>query len=155
MQTRVRAWPLSTMLLLFSLAGCVKEKKVAFILNQKVFNEFDGKKELEKKLSKVREANKSVIDSLNNLIQHTSNYSVIQMHKSSISDIQFTEQELTEKYTSDLWNTINAGIKEFGEQKEYDFILGATGNGGLMYAKKGNDITDEVLRYLNKRYTGN
>jgi outer membrane protein len=155
MQTRVRAWPLSTMLLLFSLAGCVKEKKVAFILNQKVFNEFDGKKELEKKLSKVREANKSVIDSLNNLIQHTSNYGVIQMYKSSISDIQFAEQELTEKYTSDLWNTINAGIKEFGEQKEYDFILGATGNGGLMYAKKGNDITDEVLRYLNKRYTGN
>ncbi len=155
MQTRVRAWPLSTILLLFSLAGCVKEKKVAFILNQKVFNEFDGKKELEKKLSKIREANKSVIDSLNNLIQHTSNYGVIQMCNSSISDIQFAEQELSEKYTSDLWNTINAGIKEFGEQKEYDFIFGATGNGGLMYAKKGNDITDEVLRYLNKIYTGN
>lgn len=154
MQTRVRAWPLSTMLLLFSLAGCVKEKKVAFILNQRIFNEFDGKKELEKKLSKVREANRLVIDSLNNLIQQTSNYSVIQMHKSSITNIHFAEEELTEKYTSDLWSTINAGIKEFGEQQEYDFIFGATGNGGLMYAKKGNDITNEVLQHLNKKYSG-
>ncbi|MFM8913034.1 MAG: OmpH family outer membrane protein [Flammeovirgaceae bacterium] len=155
MQTRARMWMFSTVVMSFSLAGCVRETKVAFILNQRVFNEFDGKKELEEKLLKVRKANKAAIDSLGSLIQQTSNYSVIQMHKSSISDIQFAEGELTEKYTSDLWNTINSGIKEFGEQKGYDFIFGATGNGGLMYAKKGNDVTDEVIQYLNKWYSGN
>ncbi|MFM7858942.1 MAG: OmpH family outer membrane protein [Flammeovirgaceae bacterium] len=148
-------WGYKAILILACLVmGCAKEKKIAYVFNQKLFNEFEGKKELELKLSKVTKTNRYIMDSLTRLITQTSNYSVAQMHRNSISDIKLSEEELTEKYTADLWSTINQSVKEFGEQKGYDFIFGATGDGGLMYAKKGNDITDEVLRFMNDKYSG-
>lgn len=47
---------------------------------------------------------------------------------------------------------INAYIKQYGKEKGYDFILGATENGNIVYAAEGKDITDDVLVGLNKQY---
>lgn len=47
---------------------------------------------------------------------------------------------------------INAYIKQYGKEKGYDFILGATDNGNIVYAAEGKDITDDVLVGLNKQY---
>ena len=62
------------------------------------------------------------------------------------------EEELTARYTSDIWKHINEGIAEFGKAEGYDFIFGASGNGGIMYADEANDITDRVVTYINLRY---
>jgi hypothetical protein len=40
---------------------------------------------------------------------------------------------------------INTYIKQYGKEKGYDFILGATDNGNIVYAAEGKDITDDVL----------
>ena len=47
---------------------------------------------------------------------------------------------------------INGYIKYYGKEKGYDFILGATDNGNIVYAAEGKDITEEVLAGLNKQY---
>ena len=51
-------------------------------------------------------------------------------------------------------NDINDFVKEYGEQKGYRIIFGATGGGTIMYAQEGSDLTDEVLEELNAQFTG-
>jgi len=50
---------------------------------------------------------------------------------------------------------LNQYIKEYGESKQYKVVLGTQGNGNVMYAQKGIDITAEVLIYSNEKYEGN
>lgn len=58
------------------------------------------------------------------------------------------------RISEEVYNQINSYIKTYAEAKGYDLVLGATDNGSIMYAKEGDDITDEILLILNKRYNG-
>jgi outer membrane protein len=49
---------------------------------------------------------------------------------------------------------INDFLHQYGEAHGYDFILGATNAGNVVFAKKGKNITDEVLKQLNNEYRG-
>jgi outer membrane protein len=60
------------------------------------------------------------------------------------------EQELT----AGIVNQVNAFVQEYGKQHGYDLILGSTDNGNILFAKESNDITDELVEYINKRYKG-
>jgi outer membrane protein len=132
----------------------VKNKKTAFIVNQRVFSEFLGKKELEKKLNDLKTNNNKSVDSLSFLIHRSNNSVAVQTYQEGIDNIKLMEQQLSEQYTADIWKQINQWVNEFGKQNGYDFILGAAGNGSLMYANEANDITEEVIVFLNKKYQG-
>ncbi len=62
------------------------------------------------------------------------------------------EEEAT--LSSGIINQINSFIQEYGRENGYDFILGSTDNGNILFAKKGDDLTDEVIEYINQRYRG-
>lgn len=61
-------------------------------------------------------------------------------------------QEKEQKTTQAIIKDINAFVTDYGESKNYIIIHGATGSGNIMYAEKSVDITDEVLKALNKRF---
>jgi outer membrane protein len=46
-------------------------------------------------------------------------------------------------------NAINDFIKEYGKKHGYKYIIGATGQGNLLYANEGNNITDKIIIGLN------
>jgi outer membrane protein len=54
--------------------------------------------------------------------------------------------------TGKIFNEINDFLKQYGEQKGYEFIMAATNVGNIVFAKKGNDITDEVIEKMNAEY---
>lgn len=54
--------------------------------------------------------------------------------------------------TKKVFNEINDFLKQYGERKGYEFIMAATSAGNIVFAKKGNDITDEVLEKMNAEY---
>lgn len=68
--------------------------------------------------------------------------------------IQKQIQEEEKKSTQTVINDINDFVKEYGKQKGYKIIFGASGAGNIMYADKSADLTDEVLKGLNLEYTG-
>ncbi len=135
------------------LSACTKQEKIGFVQNAKLFQDFKGTIELEEKLAKKRKRNLSQLDSLRHLIE---------IGRDDLRDIftqkegQFSQQEtlLSDQYTAEIWNYINAGIKDYGEMEGYDYILGASGEGSLMYAKESKNITDDVLSFINKRFQG-
>lgn len=131
-----------------------QDKRVAFVVNQKLFNEFAGKKELEKKLSDLRTRNNITVDSLWQLTRQTPIIELRQSYQVQIERIKMMEEDLANQYTADIWKRINEWVSEYGKANQYDFVLGAAGNGSLMYAEETNDITEAVIVYVNKRYAG-
>jgi outer membrane protein len=130
----------------------VKEKTTVFISNQRVFSEFLGTKELEKKLNDIKAKNHRSVDSLSRLIHISTDPAAISMYQQGIDDIKLIENQLSEQYTADIWKRINQLLTEFGKQKGYNFILGAAGNGSLMYANEADNVTEEVILFINKKY---
>jgi outer membrane protein len=129
----------------------VTREKKAYILNQQVFNEFKGKQELEKQLSALQKTHKTWLDSVSSRILNGDNVQ-LKVYQENAANFQLEENELSEKYTADIWQKINQYIATFGKEKGYDFIFGASGNGSLMYASDANNITEEVIIYVNSRY---
>jgi len=132
----------------------MQKEKIGYVVNQRLFNEFKGKKELEDRLNLTKALNGKVTDSLSRLIQQTSNFNVIKFYQEKIDEMKFAEQQLSEQYTSDIWKNINELVTKFGEKNGYDYILGAAGNGSLMFAHKENDITSELIKFVNLKYEG-
>lgn len=127
-------------------------KKTAFILNQQVFNAFEGKKELEKKLNDVKARHQHVLDSVGALIGNSKDDAKMLLYQQYVQHFRIEQEQTTEQYTADIWKRINQHVAEYGKENGYDFILGASGDGSLMYAEEGNNITEEVIAYLNERY---
>lgn len=68
--------------------------------------------------------------------------------------IQKQIQEEDQKATQTVVNDINDYVKEYGKKKDYSVILGATGNGNVMFADDAINLTDKVLEGLNKEFNG-
>lgn len=131
-----------------------QDKRVAFVVNQKLFNEFAGKKELERKLNDLRTRNNKSVDSLWQLTRQTPVIELRQSYQEQIERIKLMEEDLANQYTADIWKRINEWVSEYSKANDYDFVLGATGNGSLMYAEEASDITDPMILFINNKYAG-
>jgi len=150
---------IATAVLFIVLTGCViyfssKDKsKVGFFYNQKVFTGFDGTKALTKRVEQLRSENKKTQDSLKSLIS-LGRQDLVSAYDQRAEINANTEQQMSEKYTADIWQFINEGVAEYGKNNDYHFIFGALGNGSLMYADSSKDVTEDVVRFLNEKYRG-
>lgn len=59
-----------------------------------------------------------------------------------------------EKITQGVLNQINSFVTEYGQQHDYEIILGTTNGGSLLYGQDGIDITEDLLKALNENYLG-
>jgi len=55
----------------------------------------------------------------------------------------------SEKITSELLQEINSLIQAYAKKKGYGLVLGASGNGTIIYANELLDISDEVIAGIN------
>lgn len=63
---------------------------------------------------------------------------------------QLQEESGTEM--DSLVKEIKDFIQEYGKKQGYDYILSTEGSSTVLYAKDGQDITDEVVKLLNNKY---
>lgn len=75
----------------------------------------------------------------------------LDQYKRAIDDkIRSRDQEVTEE----VLNQINQYAIQYAEAEGYDFVLGTTVSGNLLYANDSKDITEELLDHINKKYAG-
>ena len=83
---------------------------------------------------------------------------LLQHKQQQINNYQRAVQEQIEeedqKMTQTVVNDINDFVKAYGRKEDHLIIFGAQGNGNIMYAHEGVDLTDEILEGLNKQYHG-
>ncbi len=146
------------------------DTKLVYIEMGKVYNEFSLSKELNKGLEDVFKKRKLVIDSLyEDLRKQTQELKFLE--KKTINDVkrvakleeeyyykqqEFEKQNQTTSAECDakIWNQINQYIKDYGKSHDYTFMLGANGNGNVMYASESKNVTQDVIQYINNRYNG-
>jgi outer membrane protein len=52
-----------------------------------------------------------------------------------------------------LYNQIQQYIKQYNEDNQYEYVLGYTQGGGILYADSTLNVTQKMLQGLNKAYT--
>lgn len=57
-----------------------------------------------------------------------------------------------QKKNEELYNKIYEYLKKYNAQNKYEFVLGYTKGGGILFANNGNDVTKKVLDGLNQEY---
>ncbi|MDD4609385.1 MAG: OmpH family outer membrane protein [Bacteroidaceae bacterium] len=58
-----------------------------------------------------------------------------------------------QKNSLQLQDSIRTFLKEYSQKKGYDFILSNSGLDNILYGNKALNITDQVVKELNKRYS--
>lgn len=140
----------------------------AFINSNRVYNEFSGKKELQAKLNDLNSKQSKILDTLK--LEIETMQVKLKMEKKTMTTPELevkiknyrrlTEEfeqnidQQKEKFIEEAWNQINKYMEDYGKDHHYDYIYGANGTGSLMYANKTKDITDDVIKYVNKKYEG-
>ena len=144
--------------------------KEGYIEIAKVYNDFQLKKELDIKLKNIQQARIAILDSLEREINIMSTRlkaddGSTKVHADMIEAMkqdylqkreQFTQdnQVMTTDYVEQIMNQLNQYIRDYGKANKYTFIHGTEGNGSIMYAEEARNISNEVLEYINQRYTG-
>jgi len=151
------------------LAAKGDDKKIAFFMSAEVYNEFDYKKELELELKTIEDALTKSIDSLERDLQFSIDYlntvqptqeQIILYERQENYYLKFKQEEeynyslKTQEYYSLIWDRINTYVKEYGKENDHSYILGANGDGSIMYADDEEDITAEITEYINLKYSG-
>ncbi len=143
--------------------------EVMYVDVPKLFNSFDLKKDLSVKLEGVMTRRNEIIDSLqtelklleNNLRHEQGSDQIMQAYIKKKEELAVHQNRFAElnaqdaqKYDEQIYTQINQYISEYGKEQKCRFILGANGNGSMLYANQDNDITDEVIAYANFKFNG-
>ena len=154
---------------LVSYGSIKRERKIAFVLVNDLFNEFDYKKEMEKKYTEAKNARKKILDSLQVDLSVLSGR--IKMNTASKEDIELFgakrnefgrrmelfEQEnefMSKQFDEQIIKQLNQYVSDFGKENKYDMIYGNTSNGSIMYGTDELNVTKEVVSYINLKYKG-
>ncbi len=132
--------------------------RYAVIDKARLFSEFKMTKEIGNQMIILNNGLKMKYDSLANAYSSAQN-EYDRIHLSQELEVLKTEIEnLNDKFrdqeTVKIWKRIQSYTDNYSEEKNYTFIFGFENNGNVVYFKKGKDITDELLNYINKRYEG-
>jgi outer membrane protein len=134
-----------------------------FIETAKVFSEYTMTKEYQKKMDEVKTARQHILDSLKFKVRDLSLVKTTKAEQLEIAKKEFLYKQeefrreneaLEQKYNQEVWAQLNQYVKDYGKEKNCEFIFGAVGDGGLMYAEEGLNITDELIEFVNNKYQG-
>lgn len=147
-----------------------KRDKVAYMDLKVVFNEFKYKQELEKELTGIKNKRKFIIDSLEANLKLLSNRIKIDLKNKDLI-AQFTtekeeylkrkymfeddEEHMVKTYDTKIISQLNSYVKQYGKENNYSIIFGATSDGNIMYSDSTLNISKEIIKYINSKYSGN
>lgn len=147
-----------------------KEPKTGYVDLNKVFEKFEYKQELEKKLIKVNELRTQKLDSLEFELKVLSKQlqAAEKVDNDKAGEFQakkeyfFTKKrefeedngQLVKQYDEQIIKQLSQYVNDYGKENDFNYILGADGSGLIMYANQSNDVTEDVVTYINQKYKG-
>ncbi|CAM1359157.1 OmpH family outer membrane protein [Tenacibaculum xiamenense] len=156
--------------IMFFIASNNKER-VVYIDNVKLYNEFNMTKELgdinEKKYKPFLVKFDSIVNKLKTFEEKLNGQKKISKKEeeeyiklkrlvvSGDAEIQDLRTQVKMEINKKVWERLNTYVREFGKERNYDVVLGAQGQGNIMYSKEEFNVTDEFIEYANSKYEGN
>lgn len=143
-----------------------------YVDSGKLFKEFKMSKELDQQLELITSERKKILDSLLSSLRQAEIYFQNSKTAEKIKqepELKFLQENYLYKkrefedenerlridYSSKVWSQLNELINQFGKKNNLKIILGANGEGNILFAEKELDITDNLIIYCNEKYEGN
>lgn len=154
-------------LITFMASWMVNKPNVAYVDLEKVFNEFEMKKELQKPYNKEVNFRRAKLDSAKLELAQLKTKWELDKGNTELYDIlmykwQYNEEmakqteeeieELTTKFDMQIQNQLKQFLNDFGKAKNVDILLGVTQDGTVLYGSNKSDYTNEAISYLNEKY---
>lgn len=137
--------------LLFLLSSCDR-KKTGYVDVFKLVNEFELQKEYSDQAKRDMNTEKAAIDSavFTEKLRNPSGY---EKFKNDLYNNLYQKAEQRNKeIEAMIWKRLNPYLIDFGKENGYEYIYGANGTGNVLYADEHQDITEEIIKYVNQRY---
>lgn len=145
------------------------QPRLGFIDVKKVFDGFELKKELQRKYHAEMGDRKRTLDSLGFEVQRlgielegkndNAKLEVYLMKRRNYMEMLKLYEEkdarANAEYDSQIFVQLNQYIQEYGDQNGFDLVFGSAGNGSIMHGNIQWDVTNDVIKFINKRYSGN
>ena len=132
------------------------QKKTAFAKKERLFAEFEGKKELERRLLMLQDRHRKVLDSMG--LAHGLSELPREVLDRRLRQVEslFAEEEMkeSESFTEQIWKQIDTYVAAYAEQEGIDYLFGTQKHGTVMYGSQAEDVTDEIIEYANRKYNG-
>lgn len=150
---------LSVLALFFSVYSS-REKKTGYVLLNDVYEKFELSKELNGKFEALQNKRNTLLDSIRYNVSVAERQKLKeldyykQMYDYKASEFEKSNLQVREQFDEQVWKQVNQYMLEYGKEKGYAYIYGATGNGSLMYGAATENITDEVIAFVNAKYKG-
>jgi len=136
------------------------ERKIAVVDAVKLFDAYNMKTELEDIAKAQLLAESKQLDSISNALQMVKamkageedakrlEYSYSYMKSKLDKDYAQSNRDINEK----IWKRLNPLLDEYGKKSGLHLIIGANGMGSVLYNDAFYDRTNEVIKFVNKRY---
>jgi outer membrane protein len=156
------------------ITSCQKEKKIGYLDNGTVINEYQEKKDVEAKFQTKEEVWKKKADSIGQAFQLEVQQTQITARKSSQKkaqelmsglqqkqqvlqqQMQFEQQQLGQAFQTEIDSLIvkvKDFVKDYGKTNNYTYILGTSdAAASVLYGSEENDLTQTILDALNANY---
>lgn len=138
-----------------------EKREIVYIDNIRLFNDFNMTMDLNKINDDKIKKQKKKIDSLYTIYGIFRDNDQTDKLEALETQLRNEDQEfknMNKRFSSEIsrtvWNRLNTYVNEYGMANDYKIVLGTQGNGNVMFAQKGKDITDKVMHYCNSRYEG-
>ncbi len=151
----IRRWCSKSLLLVVVVAfqSC-REQKTGFVDVFKLVSEFELQKEYTAQARREFEQARAAIDSVV-YVQGAKDPAAAEKLKNALyGELSQKAEAHNKEIEQMLWTRLNPYITDFGKEKGYTYIYGANGTGNVLYAAESEDVTGEVVKYVNKRYHG-
>jgi outer membrane protein len=142
-------------------------KKQVVVDLKTLFDQFDMKKEYQKKYQSITTEKQKSLDSLTILLR---NYSAreAQLTKAELDQARMVNKmliikqnafedenaKITAEYDKEVISRLLLYSKEFSKERGYDVVFGNDGTGAVLYNSEAIDVTKEFVDYVNQSYAG-
>jgi outer membrane protein len=156
-----------------STSNLPKDRKLVYVNTDSLLNNYqyykDTQKEFENKTYRLQvdlgSRERALQNELGAIQQRAQSMSQVELQAADLTlkkkgaDFQAysqtAQQKLAEeqsKRINDIYDDIRDYIKSINSSNQYDFVLGYTKGGGILYANESAEVTNAIIKGLNDKY---
>lgn len=136
-----------------------KEKKIVYVDNIKLFDSFEMTKEMKRIGEKEFNSKKMIVDSLYVISQSTNlddsdKARIVQEFVQKRDELEQFSQYFASEEANKIWSRLQSYSQAFALEKGYKAVLGSENKKNVLFADESIDVTNELIKFSNKRYEG-
>lgn len=141
-------------IILLAVFSSCTNNKTAYVDMFKLVNEFELQQEYSDQAKREMDKEKAMIDSIVYLEKLKSPSTYQNLQTELYSALYKKTEERNKEIEKLIWKRLNPYVADYGKEHGYLYLYGANGTGNVLYADESQNITDELIQYVNKRYHG-